>query len=95
MNTAVGTGLGVAGEALSPALGWVGGKLAPSYTAAKQAALDTAQRFGIPLHLTQVANGRFTKVLGSAAQYLPFAGSASADEAQRQAWNRALAATMG
>lgn len=94
-NTLEGAGLGVAGEALPAALGAVARKVAPANSVAKQAALATAQRYGIPLHLTQVANGRFTKVLGSAAQYLPFAGSAAADDVQRQAWNRALASTIG
>ena len=94
-NTAEGAGLGVAGEAVPALLGGAARYAAPLYTPAKQAALDTAQRFGIPLHLTQVANSKFEKVLGSAARALPMSGAVSADEAQRQAWNRALASTMG
>jgi len=95
LNTAVGVGLGAAGEALPSVLGAVGRKLTPTYSTAKQAALDTAQRFNIPLHLTQVANSPFGKLVGSVTKWLPFSGSYAADAAQRQAWNRALAATMG
>lgn len=95
VNTAVGAGLGAGGEALSPVLGAVGSKLAPAYSEAKQAAINTAQRFNIPLHLTQVANSPFGKVVGSVTKYLPFSGSYAADQAQRQAWNRALASTVG
>lgn len=94
-NTLEGAGLGVAGEALPAALGAGARAAAPALSDAKAAALATARRAGIPLHLTQVANSRFEKVLGSAARSLPLSGAASADEAQRQAWNRALAATMG
>lgn len=94
-NTLEGAGLGVGGEALPAVLGAGARAAAPALSDAKAAALGTAQRAGIPLHLTQVANSRFEKVLGSAARALPLSGAASADEAQRQAWNRALAATMG
>lgn len=95
VNTAAGAGLGAAGAAVSPVLGAVGRRLAPVYSDAKQAALNTAARYNIPLHLTQVANSPFGKVLGSVTKYLPLSGSYAADAAQRQAWNRALASTIG
>lgn len=94
-NTVEGMGLGMAGEAAPALLGAGARTVAPAYSAAKQAAIDTADRFGIPLHLTQVADSKFGKVLGSAAQALPLSGAAAANDAQRVAWNRALASTMG
>lgn len=94
-NTLEAAGLGAAGEAVPALLGAGARAAAPVYSAAKQAAIGTADRFGIPLHLTQMANSRFGQVLGSTAQYLPFSGAASAQNAQRMAWNRALASTMG
>lgn len=95
VNTAEGAGLGIVGEALPAVLGAGSRAAAPSLSEAQQQAIATAQAAGIPLHLNQVTNSRFLKVLGSAAKALPASGTAAADEAQRQAWNRALASTMG
>lgn len=94
-NTLEGAAMGAAGEALPAVLGAAGRAVAPAYSDAKAAALATAQAAHIPLHLTQVADSKFGKVLGSAAAALPLSGSAAANEAQRVAWNRALASTMG
>lgn len=94
-NTLEGGAMGAAGEALPAAFGVAGRAVAPAYNDAKAAAIATANAAHIPLHLTQVANSRFGKVLGSAAAALPLSGAAAANEAQRVAWNRALASTMG
>lgn len=95
LNAALGAGLGVAGEAIPAGLGALAGKAAPSISAAKQAAIDTAQQYGIPLHLSQVTDSKFLQTLGSASKYLPFSGSSSAQAAQQAAFNRALASTIG
>lgn len=95
LNALAGATMGAAGEALPGILVAAANKAAPAMSAAKQAALDTAERYGIPLHLSQVAGGRFTKTLGAAAKYLPFSGSQAADDAQRMAFNRALSSTIG
>lgn len=95
LNTGVGTALGVVGQAVPGVLGGIANKFTPVMSQAKRAALDTAARYSIPLHLSQVANGRFTQALGAASRFLPFSGAAAADNAQRVAWNRALASMMG
>lgn len=95
VNAGVGTALGVVGQAVPGMLGGIANKLTPVMSQAKQAALDTAARYSIPLHLSQVANGRFTQALGAASRFLPFSGAAAADNAQRIAWNRALGSTIG
>lgn len=90
-----GAAMGAAGQLAPEVLGGIGSRLAPVMSQAKQDALATAQQYGIPLHLSQVANGRFTQALGAATRFLPFSGAGAADNAQRMAWNRALASTMG
>lgn len=94
-NAALGAGLGVAGEALPGVLGYASQKAAPALSAAKADALATAARYNIPLHLNQVTDSRFLQTLGSAAKYLPLAGTGAADNAQRLALNRALASIIG
>lgn len=91
----MGAATGAAAQLAPEVLGGIGSRLAPVMGQAKQDALATAARYNIPLHLTQVANGRFTQALGAATRFLPFSGAGAADNAQRIAWNRALASTMG
>lgn len=95
LNTAIGAGLGAVGEAVPSALGSLAGKAAPAISAAKQAAIDTAQQYNIPLHLSQVTDSKFLQTLASASKYLPFSGSSSAQAAQNTAFNRALSSTIG
>lgn len=94
-NAALGAGLGAAGEAIPAGLRALSGKAAPAISLAKQDAIATAQQYGIPLHLSQVTDNRFLQSIGSAAKYLPFSGTTAADAAQRTAFNRALASTIG
>jgi hypothetical protein len=95
LNAALGAGLGAAGEALPGATRFLAGKASPTVSAAKQAAIDTAQRYGIPLHLSQVTDSKALQTLGSASKYLPFSGTASAKAAQQGAFNRALSNQIG
>lgn len=95
MNAALGVGAGVVGEAIPAGLRGLSGKAAPTVSLAKQDAIATAQQYGIPLHLNQVTDNRFLQTLGSASKYLPFSGTTAADAAQRTAFNRALASTIG
>ena len=95
VNTALGAGLGVVGEAIPAGLRALSGKAAPAVSIAKQDAIATAQKYGIPLHLSQVTDSKALQTLGSASKYLPFSGNTGAQAAQRTAFNRALASTVG
>lgn len=94
-NAALGTAAGTIGEAIPAGLRALSGKAAPAVSLAKQDAIATAQKYGIPLHLSQVTDSKAIQTLGSASKYLPFSGNASAQAAQRAAFNRALASTVG
>ena len=94
-NTTIGGILGAAGEAVPAGLRAAASKAAPSISAARQAGIDVAQRYGIPLHLSQVTDSKALQTLGSAAKYLPFAGNAAAKDAQQTAFNSAIASTLG
>lgn len=94
-NAALGAGLGAAGEAVPAALGALAGKAAPTIGAAKQAAIATAEKYGIPLHLSQATDSKFLQTLASASKYLPFSGTSGAQAAQSASLNRALASTIG
>lgn len=94
-NAALGTAAGAVGEAIPAGFRVLSGKAAPSVSLAKQDAIATAQKYDIPLHLSQVTDNRFLQSLGSASKYLPFSGTTAADAAQRTAFNRALASTVG
>ena len=54
LNSTIGAGAGVAGRAVSPVLDYLGMKAAPVVSDAKQAGIDLAKKYGIPLHLSQV-----------------------------------------
>ena len=95
INTALGAGLGAAGQAAPAVLGAAARKAAPSLTAAKQAAINTAEQYGIPLHLSQVTDSKALQTLASAAKYLPFAGNTAARNAQQGAFNRAVLRQVG
>lgn len=94
-NAAGGAVLGAAGGALPGALAAAAQKAAPLRTAIQQAAMDTADRFGIPLHLSQVTDSRFAKVLGSVANSLPFSGAGRAIRNQQNAFNEAVSGQFG
>lgn len=95
LQTGVGAGMGAAGGVLSPVARWLGMKAAPNISDAKKAGIALAEKYGIPLHLGQVADSRFLQSIGAAAKYLPFSGTAAADRAQQQAFNRALSNQIG
>lgn len=57
--------------------------------------IETAQREGIPLHVSQVAQSAPAKFAASAAKYLPFSGAEAAGRKQQNAWNRALTRAAG
>ncbi len=90
---------GVLNTAL-PAAKMAGGKLfdllhdtAPS---ARTALANTAvNQYGIPLRGSQISTGAFPNLLDSAVGKLPFMGMEAQNEAQRVAFTRAVAGTMG
>lgn len=95
INTAVGTAGGLIGQAIPGALGALAKKAAPALSPVKQAAIEVAQKYGIPLHLSQVTDSKALQTLASAAKYLPFAGNAAARDAQQAAFNGALGKQIG
>lgn len=95
VNALEGGALGAAGQGVS-ALAGAGAKAAASAVSPiKQAAMQVAEKYGIPLHLSQVTDSKALKTLASAAKYLPFAGNKAAADAQQGAFNRALSNQIG
>lgn len=94
-NTVVGAGLGAAGQAIPAVLGAAAKKAAPIVSDVKQAAIDTAQKYGIPLHLSQVTDSKALQTLASSSKYLPFSGSTAARNAQQGAFNKAVLSQVG
>lgn len=60
-----------------------------------QADIAIAQREGIPLHISQVAQSTPARTMASMAKYLPFSGADAAARNQQNAWNRALTRHVG
>lgn len=96
------TSLDKAAEAIVP-LGLTAAKIIPE--AAKAALprvegvtkklVQRAQQFGIPLRIDQIAPSRVTNTLQKVSQEIPFSGVDKAEEAQRVAWNKNVASTLG
>lgn len=91
-NTAIGAGLGAAGEAIPRGFSNLSKRAMPI---AKREGMALAKKLGIPVTLVQASDSPFLKTLGSAAQYLPLSGATKAGEAQQEAFNRALSHTIG
>jgi hypothetical protein len=69
-------------------------KVLPASEGAQQLA-QQAEQFGIPLKATQVADSKIGKYVDSATGLVPFSGAGKFDVAQRTAFNRAVADTIG
>lgn len=95
VNAVEGAALGVGGQAVSAGASGLAKGAASAISPIKQAAMDVAQKYGIPLHLSQVTDSKALKTLASAAKYLPFAGNKAAADAQQGAFNRALSNQIG
>lgn len=87
--------IGVGGQAVPGLLGWGAKTVAPITDAAKQKALDTLQRVGVPVHLSQTMDSGFLKLVSSVANKLPFSGAQAVGRNQQAAFNKALGETMG
>lgn len=92
-------GLGALGGVVGRGLVGGGRTVAESFTRAADPVLresiELAQRAGIPLHLSQVAQTTPAKYAASLAKYLPFSGSGAAARKQQDAWNEALTKAAG
>ena len=95
MNSAVNAGFGAAGSLLPAGLAAAGRKAEPVVDATKQKALQTLERLGIPVHLSQTLDSGFLKLVSSVVNKLPFSGVQAAGRNQRVALSRALGRTMG
>ncbi|ALR04976.1 hypothetical protein XFPR_10430 [Xylella fastidiosa] len=60
-----------------------------------RAATDIAQREGIPLHISQIAQSTPLRTAASVAKYIPFSGADVAARNQQNAWNKALTRHVG
>lgn len=95
VNAVTGAALGAAGEAVPRELGVLAKKVEPLVSAGRRAGIRTAEKYGIPLHLSQVTDSKPLQVLSSVTKYMPFAGNTAASRAQQQAFNRALSRQIG
>ena len=94
-NIAIGAGAGLAGQAGSEVLTASAGRAAQAIPALKREMAGVAQKYNIPLHVSQLTNSVPAKVAASTAKYLPFTGAAKQAAKQQDAWNDALSVAMG
>jgi hypothetical protein len=95
VNTATGAGLGAAGTGIAGLLGRYASKAHAAIPELKREMIGVADRYGIPLHVSQLTDSLPAKVAASAAKYLPFTGAGKSAQAQQAAFNDALSQTMG
>lgn len=91
LGSAVGAGLPAIGAAASGAANAVIPKAAEELIPLAK----RAQEFGIPLRLDQVSPTRARSGVQKVSQSLPFSGSNAFEDAQRDAFNKAVAKTIG
>lgn len=94
-NTAIGAAGGGAGEAAAAGIGRLAAaasdKIAPEVAKLAQ----RARELGIPLRVEQATQSRPLAGISAALDAVPFSGRDASRNAQRAAWNRALARTIG
>lgn len=95
----VGGGLGAAlplgGAAFGAGSSLAQKALIPSIERGTAELAQRAQQFGIPLSLSQVAPSRVRNTVQKVSQELPFSGVGGFEKKQSQAWNSAVAKTLG
>lgn len=94
-NTALGAGLGLAGQAASDALMVSGKAAANAVTPEIRALYKAAQAKGIKLTPAQLSDSKFVAYLRKQLGALPGSGAASHAAGQREAFNRAVSSTVG
>lgn len=88
-NMGFGAAGGVAGKA-------IGNIFSPQVTdATKQAAMQTAEDFGIPVYRSQVSNSPITKAIASFEKDVPLSGASGKMDDQVKAFNSAVLGTIG
>lgn len=95
MNALVGTGAGIAGQAVSSGAGLLAKRAANAMNPVVKESIDLAKRAGIPLHLSQVTNSKALKATSSALNWLPFSGASRAAARQQGAFNAAVGRSFG
>jgi len=94
-NAAISGAAGGLGQAFGDVVGAMGRRAATAIDPIKRTAIETAQRFNIPLHAAQVSDSVPAKTIASMGKYLPFSGAHKAAARQQEALNRAIGSTFG
>ncbi|KXB19970.1 hypothetical protein ADT30_08485 [Xylella fastidiosa] len=94
-NASYGALGGVLGRAASGAIHGTARSLARKADPILRANIDIAQREGIPLHISQIAQSTPLRTAASVAKYMPFSGADAAARNQQNAWNTALTRHVG
>lgn len=94
-NAKTGAEFGAGGQALGSTIGAWGAKAADAVSPLTRELAETARKYGIPLHVSQVTDSLPAKLAASASKYLPFSGAGAAAAKQQGAWNDALSQVMG
>lgn len=81
---------------VAPAVGAaIRGAVLPKVEGVKQELAKRAKDLGIPLSIEQIAPTRFRKTVQKVSQELPFSGTEGFEGAQRKAFTKAVAKTIG
>lgn len=95
LNTAVGGGLGIAGQGLATGTRALATRAGAAVDPMKAAAIKQLEKLGIPVHLSQTMDSGFLKLVSSVVNKLPFSGVQKAGRAQQDALNAELGKMMG
>jgi len=94
MEALTGTPYGLIGGA-GPIVSDIAGTALPKIEDAYKHTAKLAEKHGIPVSMTQVAQTRPLKAIQKVSQDLPFSGADEFRDRQLKAWNRALSKTFG
>lgn len=95
MNAALGGAFGAGGEVLGSGVRVAGNRAANAISPELRELAASAKARGVKFLPAQLTDSKALRFLDSSMRQMPFSGASSRAAAQRQAWNKALASTIG
>lgn len=94
-DTALGSGLGIAAPAIAGTVGAVKRAVTPAADEGLRAVGQLAQKYNIPVSLTQISDSKALNNIQKVSQELPFSGEKAFRDRQMRAFNHELIKTIG
>lgn len=95
LNAGIGGAFGGTGELLGTGVRAIGSKISNAISPELRALASAAKDRGIKLLPSQLSDSKALKFFDSSMRQMPFSGAGAKAADQRQAWNKALAGTIG